>query len=518
MHNCTTILGVIDMRQRGISFDDCRNRFGIGNSTITLIMKRFKESGKSLDALKQMPPEDVETLFYPPENIRRKDVSVMPDYQAVYDRLSTPGSKANLFYLWLKYKKECPSGYQYTQYCHHFKKFIEKNYGSEAVSMVVERIPGEKVYIDWVGDQPELLVNSLTGEIKKVHFFVTTVGVSNLIYAEAFEDEKLPNFIAGTVHALEYYGAAPKYLVPDNLKTAIIKHTKDELVINSAYQDLESFYDVVILPPPARKPKGKPTVEKYVQFLETHLLEDLKEKVYYSIEDINRDVRKTIAAINSNRKSDDSLSKMESFLRYDKPQMKPLAGESFMLCDYKYFAHVPNNCHLLYDDHYYSVLYTYYNQPAILKATIAEIRICDRNNKLICTHRRSYKDFPRYITKPEHMKPEHQYYRDVNSKDGDYYRRWASHIGPYTASFIDRILLSSEHEEQAYNSCNGILHMCMDQSKLLIEEISKTCIESNACRYSYFKRLLKEKQEGNIYTHKSVLPNHGNLRGKEEYK
>ena len=126
MHNYTTIIGVIDMRLRDISFDDCRNRFGIGNSGITLIMKRFKESGKSLETLKQMTPEDVEILFYPPENIRRKDVSVMPDYQAVYDRLSTPGSKANLFYLWLKYKTECPSGYQYTQYCHHFKKFVEK--------------------------------------------------------------------------------------------------------------------------------------------------------------------------------------------------------------------------------------------------------------------------------------------------------------------------------------------------------------------------------------------------------
>lgn len=32
-------------------------------------------------------------------------------------------------------------------------------------------------------------------------------------------------------------------------------------------------------------------MEKYVKFLETYLLEDLKEKVYYSIEDINRDVR-----------------------------------------------------------------------------------------------------------------------------------------------------------------------------------------------------------------------------------
>ena len=164
----------------------------------------------------------------------------------------------------------------------------------------------------------------------------------------------------------------PKYLVPDNLKTAITKHTKDELVINSVYQDLENFYDVVILPPPPRKPKGKPTVEKYVQFLETHLLEDLKEKVYYSIEDINRDVRQKIADINNEKRTSQSLSKMESFLRYDKPQMKPLAGESFSLCDYKYFARVPNNYHLLYDDHYYSVLYTYYNQPAILKATMAE--------------------------------------------------------------------------------------------------------------------------------------------------
>ena len=57
---------------------------------------------------------------------------------------------------------------------------------------------------------------------------------------------------------------------------------------------------------------------------------------------------------------------------------------------------------------------------------MAEIRICDRNNKLLCSHRRSYTNFPKYITKPEHMKPEHQYYRDVNSKDGNYYRRWAA--------------------------------------------------------------------------------------------
>ena len=78
--------------------------------------------------------------------------------------------------------------------------------------------------------------------------------------------------------------------------------------------------------------------------------------------------------------------------------------------------------------------------------------------------------------------------------------------------------MASEHEEQAYNSCNGILHMCKNQSKLLIEEIAQTCIESNACRYSYFKRLLKERLETSSPAKQAVLPTHENLRGREEYR
>ena len=63
--------------------------------------------------------------------------------------------------------------------------------------MAVNRIPGEKMYIDWVGDQPELLTNTETDEIKKVHIFATTLGVSSLIYTEAVPNEKLPCFIEG---------------------------------------------------------------------------------------------------------------------------------------------------------------------------------------------------------------------------------------------------------------------------------------------------------------------------------
>ena len=136
---------------------------------------------------------------------------------------------------------------------------------------------------------------------------------SSLVYAEIFPDEKLPHFITGTVHALSYYGAVPKYLVPDNLRTAVTRHSKDELVLQSAFSDLETFYDTIILPPPPRKPKGKPTVENHVRFLETHLVEELKKDTYTSLEALNAAVKKIVADINQRpfqKKSDIRKSRM----------------------------------------------------------------------------------------------------------------------------------------------------------------------------------------------------------------
>ena len=516
MQSYTVIIGVLQMRSNNFTYRDIRARYGLGQGTVKLILDRWNELGLPLGDILQMEPQKVEDSFYPPDNLRRKDIS-LPDYQKVYETLMAKGSKANLFYLWVDYKKDHPDGYQYTQYVHHFHAFVNKNYGSEKVSMPVERVPGERIYIDWVGDKPELVVDTTTGEAFKVHVFVTTVGVSNCIYAEIFKDERMANFIAGTVHAIEYYNAVPKYLVPDNCKTAVTKHTRDELIINSSYQDLENFYGVVILPPPARKPKGKPTVEKYVQYLETWLLEELKKNLYPSFEAINRKVKEIVATINSEIPKGSNYSRMDSFLNYDKPQMKTLSDGSFSLCDYKAFEHIPNNYHLNYDGHYYSVLYTYYKQPAILKATPTEIRICDKNNHLICTHKRSYNEFPKYITDDTHMPPGHQYYKEINHQNGDYYRGRARIFGPYMVKLIDTVLHSTVHEEQSYNSCNGILHSCDGISRVVAEEAAKTCVTCNTCRYSYFKRVL------NDLLNKSgpggeKLPQHANIRGKDYYK
>ena len=134
MQNYNTIIGVISMREKGFSTRDCRARFSLGSSTVTLITKRYRELGLSLSDLRSMDPDKVEKIFFPPESSRRSEIP-LPDYSAIYQRKNAKGSKANLFFLWKQYKKEHPDGYQYTQFVEHYNRYVKENYGVADVSM-----------------------------------------------------------------------------------------------------------------------------------------------------------------------------------------------------------------------------------------------------------------------------------------------------------------------------------------------------------------------------------------------
>ena len=254
-----------------------------------------------------------------------------------------------------------------------------------------------------------------------------------------------------------------------------------------------------------------------MQILETWLIERLKENVYTSLEAANSKCKEVVAEINHKVIKGCPNTRWELFEMYDKPQMKELCDGVFTACDYVAFKSVPANYHLKYDNHYYSVNYTYFGRPVILKATMSTISICDENNRLLCTHDRMYKQYPKYSTDPEHMPPSHRFYNEVNKYNGDYYRKWASAIGPEMNRMIEIVLHASSYEEQSYNSCNGILHMCDGKPKYICNKAAARCIELNSCKYTYFKRVLNEMMNEKK-SEKETLPEHKNMRGKDFYK
>ena len=84
------------------------DRYKIGSGTLSLIMERYHAGGIPIEELQMMPPKEVELLFYPQKNIKKKDIP-LPDFQYYYDRIHAPNSRVNISYCWLDYKEHIVS-------------------------------------------------------------------------------------------------------------------------------------------------------------------------------------------------------------------------------------------------------------------------------------------------------------------------------------------------------------------------------------------------------------------------
>lgn len=115
MQDYNTILGVIQMRLVGCSYEAVQRRHNVGSGTVTLIMNRFRDCGLSFEQLKTMEPVRVQEMIYPPANLQRKEIPE-PDFQQYYDRIHAKDSKVNASFCWFEYKKAHPDGYSSSQF------------------------------------------------------------------------------------------------------------------------------------------------------------------------------------------------------------------------------------------------------------------------------------------------------------------------------------------------------------------------------------------------------------------
>lgn len=514
------IIKIIRMREALEPYEVCQSSCGVGSSVVTHVMRRYEELGIPASDLSVMEPKQVEELFYPLNKRRRKDVP-LPDFQTMYERLQENGSKLNVYMLWLEYIEENPDGYGYTQYNKYFREYVAKTYGPKKLKMLVTRKPGEKMYLDWMGDQPMILLNPETGELEKAHIFCATLGVSSVGYAEVFADETTENYITGIIHSLNYFGMAPKYFVPDNLRVAVTKNSRDEVIITRICEDLEKWYDVIFLPTPPRKPTAKGSVERYVGFTESHFVEPLKKKTYVSVEECNLEGFSIMDNLNKRIERGRKKSKWELFEQIDRPEMHALPDRPFTLWEYKPIARVPDTYHVTYDQHQYSVPFTMAGKPAIVKASAMEIQICDEYNRLVTAHKRMYAEYPKAHTCKEHMPPAHLYYTDVNEMDGSKYRNWAASIGPAASKVIETILASATHEEQMYDACTSIMYHAKEIAPQIVEKAAKTCIDLGMCKCTAFKKMITEEANNNKHAKQTqvILEDHNpNVRGKDFWK
>ena len=170
--------------------------------------------------------------------------------------------------LWDEYIAANPGGYSYSRFCELYRSF-EKTL---SVTMRQTHAAGERLFVDYAGDDVPVVIDRLTGEIRMAQIFVAVLGASSFTFAKASWTQALPDWIDAHVRAFEAIGGVPELVVPDNARTAIVKACFYEPEVNRTYGEMAAHYGTAILPARPRKPRDKAKVEQAVLIVERWLL------------------------------------------------------------------------------------------------------------------------------------------------------------------------------------------------------------------------------------------------------
>ena len=333
-----------------------------------------------------------------------------------------------------------------------FKKRYREYLTTAKATMHINRKPGEIMEVDW-GGQTAQLVDSDTGEIDEAYVFVAALPYSGYAYAEAFLSRDQEAWTAGHVNAYEYFGGVARILVPDNLKTGVIKHTKTEIVLNKSYHELAEYYGTAILPARVYTPKDKATVEGTVGNVSSNILAAIRNQKFFTLRELNSVIKERLYAFNHKpfKKKDGSRA---SWFAEERASLLPLPTIPFEMSEWR-VATVSFNYHIGVDEQYYSVPYEYIKRKVDVRLTRNVVEIFFEGTR-ICSHIRLRGRRGQYSTQEAHMPPNHQQALQWN---GERFGKWAAKIGQNTAATVEAILTGYKVEQQGYRACMALLKL-----------------------------------------------------------
>lgn len=503
---------ILRLHSLGLSYRDIGESVDCGKSTVGIFINKCRDRGITYDLVKDMDADEVECLIKSDQRVLLQDYNSF-DWDSIYEKLAA-NKHLNLRYIWEE-SIRAKNKISYSYFCELYRKWKKEKI--KDITMIQHRDPGKELFVDWIGDKIKCVYDDDKHEFVEAHFFVTTLGVSSYPFVEAFPDESQISWILGHKHALEWYGGVPLILVPDNCKTAIIQADLYEPTLNNTYASFAKFYNMAIMPARVRKPRDKGAVESAVGWLETWLLEWIKGKVYHNFSELNADIVSRVNTLVERKFQKRDGTRKSIFESVDKPVLRNLPKDEFIIFETKFVNKLPNNYHIEFDNFYYSVPYQYVSEKVTIHAYPERIEVYSKNKKLIAVHKRSYAG-EKYITSKNHMPDKHKISSEIQGYTESDYKEQAAIIGEYTLNLISEIIDRSKIKEKGFKSCLGILTLARKYDAKSVEKACYRAIQLGTYNYTNVKNILKNHQEEQPLPRDiedNPTPAHENLRTKE---
>lgn len=309
--------------------------------------------------------------------------------------------------------------------------------------------------------------DNITGEDIPAYVFVSALPCSQYAYVEAFLSMETENWITAHIHAFQFYGGATRIIVPDNLKTGVVKASRSEPTINRIYQEMAEHYNTTVIPARVRHPKDKPNAEGTVGNISTWIIASLRNQQFFSIEELNRAIREKLTEFNTKPFQKKKGNRLTAFMEEERFSLIPLPVSPYKIAAWKK-ATVQYDYHIHLDKMYYSVPYDYIKHEVDIRMTKDIVEIF-YNHFRIASHKRLYGESGQPSTNPDHMPDKHKQFINF---DREYVIDWADSAGMHILTTVRSILSSYKTEKQGLKSCLGLLKLADKHS---IERLESAC-------------------------------------------
>lgn len=491
----------------GLSHREVGRSLGLSPGTVAKTVGRLEAAGLTWEVAQALSEDALETKLYGAASTAA--TRPLPDFSKVHAEYRRVG--VTLALLHAEYLESEPAGYQYTQFCDFYRRWL----GQRGLTMRQEHKAGEKLFVDYSGKRPHY-IDRETGERVDVELFTAVLGASNYTYTESTRSQQLPDWIGSHARTFAFLAGVPRAVVPDQLKSGVTTACRYEPEINRTYAELAVHYDVAIIPARPGKPKDKAKVEGAVLVVQRWVLARLRNQRFFSLEELNARIAELNDDLNGRVMRKYGYSRRQLFEQVERSALRPLPLEPFEFAEFKK-AKVGIDYHVEFEHHYYSVPYRLVGELVELRHTVSTVEVLHKNQR-VASHIRSVRR-GQHTTDPAHMPESHRRHAEWSPSR---ILAWAGKIGPETAQLATAILTDRRHPEQGFRSCLGILRL---GKKYTPERLERACARAHAAGARSYRSVNSILEKGMDHLPPLAAPaaatpsiDHENVRGQSYYQ
>ncbi len=507
---------VQQLRDDGVAIKEIVRRTGISRKTVKKYLRKLEEVSSLGGDGGAIPDKKLAPLVYNNDNTvlrGKRQEALLLHFEQAKGELHKTGVTKQL--LWMEYFQDHPDGYQYSQYCYWFGKYLKDT----DPAFHLEYTPGEFTQADFAGKKLSYVDKQANGVVP-CEVFISVLPYSGLLFCEAVASQKTADFAHCINEMVAYTGGVTKTILCDNFRTAVTRADKYEPVFTELCYQLSDHYHTTFSATRPAEPRDKAMVEKSVNIIYTQIYARLRQLTFHSLESLNQQIRILLDVLNEKAYKNNPQSRRDIFIRAEQGVLKALPEEAFRLRKGKQVTVQQNYAIQLPDNkHYYTVPYQYVGCKVWVQFDNKTVEVYYRHERIAFHVRSSFE--PLFNRIADHMPANHQHMVEVRGWTVEDLLKRAGWVGRYTRQAAERIIHSSIYPEQNFKACHAMIILQAKYNKERLEAACRRAANVPRPTLKMIRNILETGLDSQplLFDDEPMrLPGHQNIRGAQNYK